>query len=467
MLKITDILDRLRIVSRLFTLILLLSGFVNCPSAYAGEIKEIGQNEWCEFTYSGEIKTGDLAKIKSARDIHFRRYKDESGGEVADTRSICLDSVGGALQEAIAIGDYLYKTGIGTRISASDECLSACAFVFMMGVAYGGEDALVNRSMHATAKLGFHRPSINLPPLSGLTENELESAFDGAIEITSKLVELTIRQIPKTQRPMMKADLISEAFQRKGQDFFYIDTVNKAGRWEIKVDGIKPKVYKLSPEIAQNVCFNLLTWTSKNHSDRGTPEGEFSLDGVEVLHGTKGQIVFAWGQGGVSYSEGFCSVALHTNYGYPSIKVCSDEYSTLSRFTGRNCNDQNQFISSSEYLPLDLAAYPPEQNLDVLPNFDFSENLTPKNQHRFKMTCVVLSKGQIIDSETCFRELRQTSEGGQLEVYFWPSDSKTVVETNFGGTEIKVNGNKAQGEKINGFGYCLLNSRTGNYFCTK
>lgn len=447
------------------TLATLLFVCFDLQTAFAGNIKEVQKDAKCEFLFEGPIQPGDLAKISKARETLFNPYRDESGGEVADVRNICLNSPGGNLEEAIAIGDYFYKNGIGTRVDQSHECLSACAFAFMMGVARGGEEALLNRTMHPTAKLGFHKPSIDVPKISGLTDRELESAFEGAIDITASLVELTIRQIPETQRPMMKADLIAESFRRKGSDFFFIDTVAKAGRWEINLTDVQPQIKSINPEIAQNICFNLWSWTSKNFSERGRASDKFPLADVEILQGANSALTYAWGQGGVSNSDGLCSAGISTKYHAGAIVICSEAFSPIARFTGRNCSQPDQRMSAMEYLPLDSIAFPPNLKIEAIPAFNFQKDIKTQNLHRRKLKCSVLSNGIKIDSEECYREIRQGSEQQEIYVFYWPSGGKTVVETNFGGTKFQVNGNSAQLSSVSGYNRCYLNSKSGNHFC--
>ena len=227
------------------------------------------------------------------------------------------------------------------------------------------------------------------------------------------------------------------------------------------------KISSINPEIAQNICYNLWSWTSKNYSDRGKADDMFPLDGVELLQGKDGDITYAWGQGGVGYSHGLCSASFLKNYGSEtrSIFICSNSSSPIARFTRRNCTDADKRMTPLEYLPLDIIAFPPNLNLTSVPTFNFKRDIKAQHLHRRKLTCSVFSNSKKTDSEDCYREMRQGSDQQEIAVFYWPSGGKTVVETNFGGTKYLVNGNRALVSAVPGKTFCYLNSTSGNHFC--
>lgn len=95
--------------------------------ASAGQL-EVGGDRTCRLTFSGQITTGDaeaLARLVPAID-------PATSQSTYDTW-LCLDSPGGSLAEALRMGQVLRAGGMGTRILAGRECLSACAILFMSG----------------------------------------------------------------------------------------------------------------------------------------------------------------------------------------------------------------------------------------------------------------------------------------------------------------------------------------------
>ncbi len=82
-------------------------------------------------------------------------------GESSSADTICLNSPGGSVLEGVKLAKQFYKQGVGTVIPAGAECHSMCAILFMMGIAQGPEVSFVNRKLHVTGTLGFHRPIVS------------------------------------------------------------------------------------------------------------------------------------------------------------------------------------------------------------------------------------------------------------------------------------------------------------------
>lgn len=69
----------------------------------------------------GEITDGDFNKVK-------RAFKG------AKRKTLFLNSVGGLVNEALLIGNWLRDSGFETRLDRSSTCASACVLVFAGGV---------------------------------------------------------------------------------------------------------------------------------------------------------------------------------------------------------------------------------------------------------------------------------------------------------------------------------------------
>lgn len=72
----------------------------------------------------------------------------------SDIRVVSLDSAGGSVKDAIAIGTWIRAHNIRTHVPAGAECASACTIVFQSGVV---------RSAHPTARFMYHYASIASP----------------------------------------------------------------------------------------------------------------------------------------------------------------------------------------------------------------------------------------------------------------------------------------------------------------
>ena len=95
--------------------------------ASAGQL-EAGDGQTCRLTFTGEITTGDAEAL--ARRVPA--INPSTSQSTYDTW-LCLDSPGGSLAEALRMGQVLRAGGMGTRILANRQCLSACAILFMSG----------------------------------------------------------------------------------------------------------------------------------------------------------------------------------------------------------------------------------------------------------------------------------------------------------------------------------------------
>ena len=116
-----------------------------------------------------------------------------------------------------------------------------------------------NRRMHYTAILGFHRPFIELPKLSGLPNKVISSAFDAGVVMIAKYLELASKKDEFTDIVLVPMSLIIEMLLHERNNMFLIDTVNKAGRWNIDVFGLEP-FKEWSDEMMYNACENIIAW---------------------------------------------------------------------------------------------------------------------------------------------------------------------------------------------------------------
>jgi hypothetical protein len=106
----------------------------------------------------GSIKRGDAQKFEAtvARDGPFAE--------------ILLDSGGGSEPDGLAIGRAIRRSGLSTRIPSGALCASACADIFMGGVA---------RRIENGAKYGIHNSTLaNNSELLELMYKEVASAYD-------------------------------------------------------------------------------------------------------------------------------------------------------------------------------------------------------------------------------------------------------------------------------------------------
>lgn len=139
---------------------------------------ELGGDDYmqCIATLSGPIESGDaqalgtvVKALRAEAEADERKSLGLTAGEPVftkfGTQRLCLDSPGGSLTEAIKMGDILYSEQLGTAVARDASCQSACAVLFLAGTELLTGDGATgpNRILHATARLGFHAPSLAVP----------------------------------------------------------------------------------------------------------------------------------------------------------------------------------------------------------------------------------------------------------------------------------------------------------------
>ena len=115
----------------------------------------------------------------------------------------------------------------------------------------------LDRRLHVNGRLGFHQPALELPPGGTYQSEDVEKAFKLAMAATLQFVQLANHESDIANSTFVKSDLLEQMFAHEGQQFFYVDTVEKALRWEIDVFGFDT-VEGLSEREAYLVCDNMM-----------------------------------------------------------------------------------------------------------------------------------------------------------------------------------------------------------------
>lgn len=231
----------------------------------AAEI-EIVDSPYCTMRLTGQIGEGDSERLRMATELlqESSIWLIQSGFQLSTHRQrLCLNSPGGSLLEAANLAAFVFEQGIGTVLEPRSECLSACAWIFMLGHALAEEGgSSSNRRMHFTARLGFHAPRLELPDRAAFDQNDIEAAQSTLIEAFAQILFLgNLRGSGIRTKPAIDSDLIQAAFEVGSGNGAYliVDTVDEAGRWDIPVFGFEwPET--ISPEVAYVVCANLSRW---------------------------------------------------------------------------------------------------------------------------------------------------------------------------------------------------------------
>lgn len=220
-----------------------------CLSAavQAGEFGP-GTPEKCQIRFDGDIGPGDAAGLRD------RLGEFALGAGDTEGQMICLSGSGGALGEALHMGQVLVEHGIGTRVEANTECLGSCAVLFMMGSRLYYDDfqpdkvdrRFAHRVMHASARVGFVRP-------------ELERARDPAAAMDAMIALVRMANEPVDGGVTMAPDLLQEMLADRDGDVFFLATTGQTARWQVALDGARlPE--RMDARGAWHACHNLANW---------------------------------------------------------------------------------------------------------------------------------------------------------------------------------------------------------------
>jgi hypothetical protein len=447
--------NRNLVISRwlIAVVIFAICSIFSAGNASAVEIQK-SANESCIFQISGVIESGDFEEILLAAEMYFPKLN----GESTYKNVVCLNSRGGSLVEGLKIAKHFLKVGIGTTIDRDQVCVSICAIIFMSGTIKGDEAGGSNRSLHIDGILGFHRPSIESNTSSSFSTEEMSESFNLALDLAAEYVTLANNIVEFTNRNVIPSDLIQEIFSHKGNDFYYINTINQVGRWDIDLYGLEYPA-KLVENHAYLVCENLSRWPvgliknllplEKNR--------EHNPDAVSVIARKNSTVTYRIYGSNSGMVEHLCIVQFDEN----SILVCGHDQSTDTRIGLGSCNDKN--YSEKLYVGKKYSIFHPETKLRDLAVKIQKQQPEIKVPAATRARCYVIKSTTIIDEEPC---TIITENKKEFVTYFvWPSGGKTVVE----GQEntVKINGVASVGRKKNGFGLCYFNSKTGNDFCYK
>lgn len=230
---------------RLLSSLLLTCVTLTAAPAAAAEIEVLNDHpEGCNAMLTGQISAGDTGTLRQrligdGDDIRYFH----------DVVTLCLDSPGGSFLEGLALARQLRQAGIATHVPAGARCLSACALAFMGGSRLGVEVGIThsfNRSLHATAQLGFHAPQLDIPP-GRFNETEVKRAFALALK-SSALIFARLEELGLSQ------DFALAFFDVPEGSFLMVDTPDRADAAQVTVTGTGPLPRRLSPERVADLC---------------------------------------------------------------------------------------------------------------------------------------------------------------------------------------------------------------------
>jgi hypothetical protein len=205
---------------------------------------------------SGQIVEGDAKRLAEA-------MGDDFGG-------LCLNSPGGSYVEALAIIKKMQSMHtVMTRVRAGDQCLSACAIIFMFGKEGQSSGAEPARFLEAGGALGFHSPAVDATFVGKVQADRqsIVAAYDAAMISIFELLRLAADKVQYRSRtrvePWMSFGLVERMLGTPANSMYYIDDVGKATAWGIQVDRTRweqeangGKTFAWTAARLRNACMN-------------------------------------------------------------------------------------------------------------------------------------------------------------------------------------------------------------------
>ena len=359
--------------------------------------KQKKEDSECAILLQGEIEAGDSVQLSKVAESFYQELR--LNGTFYERRTspiyVCLNSPGGSLLEGVELARVISDFGLATRIPSNSVCLSACSIAFMAG-SFGhieGEVRSTNRSMHPTAKLGFHAPSLSIPQ-GEYNERSVEKAYGVALQAVAAVADLrsnSIQEFPES--------IFIRFLRTPASTFTYIDTVGSASRLGVRISPV-PLFNGNLGAAATNLCENAVSRFSDVDIEESwgylQKKREQYLDQLRVVDGG---IVYDGG----FYEEGTVSCRIEQYDLFESADY--DFRVTFPGALGAFPTYQNGFGAS--------ATYPPTALINELPVASKSQMLTKVNlsstipNKQRSLSCGIADSAAKIINVQNFTNLRQ------------------------------------------------------------
>ena len=266
----------------------------------------------CGISIKGEMAPGDADKLAGLFEtMGWTKDSQPAGyGESTADRLLCLDSGGGSMEEGRKLARLVYDVGVGTRIAAHSRCLSTCALVFMAGRLDGYEMGGPNRSVDRLASLAFQVPRPSVDPGRQFTPAELAHQLRVADLFLADMLKYSLQSAVFVPTKMVHASLIASMLSAGPAETVPVDTIEKAARWGIDIDGVKTGWDPTPLQLGQ-ACGNYQSWTSDESSEELKPDDPILAEGLkpaDFATGDDEKAFYYFDTGG--YAERGCYIAV-------------------------------------------------------------------------------------------------------------------------------------------------------------
>lgn len=236
----------MKVLTRVLGPLSLVLAMVSTPSL-AADVYSYGSTGRY-IAVDGEIVKGDLAKLTAT----YERIRGREGALIVD-----LNSPGGDLSEAMAMGRWIRHAKASTGVRPRSSCASACVYIFAAGV-----------DKFATGPLIIHRPYLMSYPAGGV-DAALKDALAASrsyfaeMNVPENLADVMFSISPDSGRLLTPAELAE--YQLQGNDMAteedrVLKLIKKLGISRLEYMR-RLHEYQRSPELAH--CESLQSFDAK------------------------------------------------------------------------------------------------------------------------------------------------------------------------------------------------------------
>jgi hypothetical protein len=220
----TRLASHSRIAAVAIGLLSALPGFAACAATLTTSYKsDLGTTV---SVLEGQIQPGDDVAIVNGLD---RLRKDQP-------RFLVLDSPGGNLKAALAIGNWIRQNGVGTILLPRMSCYSACAFIFFAGF---------DRRTFAPKRIAFDGSSLGVHQVSFAERGTGDPAVRTDPTVALYAIQSSIAAEIEYLRRMGASLEIQEGFLATGPDKIFVVPRPIAAPLSVSISFVMPLVTAL------------------------------------------------------------------------------------------------------------------------------------------------------------------------------------------------------------------------------
>lgn len=434
----------------------------------------------CMATFEGQIEPGDADRMKAFLEGWWAKHKETYQYNMPRL-SICLNSPGGSLAEAVKMADtlvnnYYSMSNLGTAVPSGAVCESACAVFFMAGGRESESEVgrLPDRKLHVNGKLGFHAPAIGLSDRT-YNKEEVDRAF--------KIAILSIGEVAKRMDMLrLRHSILRTMLETPPDSMYHVETIGDAAHWNIEIVGL-PLMRDFGPGNIDQACHLMHRSyepedgiTASNFASQSGPEqlsehdtsyfareGEYSSYGATREHFVKYESV----DGRIDFT---------TDNGEELMEIGCTGFVETSNLdmAAETINSNNWFMGMPNYW-----MYPGEAKFtQLMAAADGASEMPPQAILRsvnwsYNGRCHVFKGNTKIDDEACLIEgnkvMNAKLQTKAVIKFNWPSGGVTVLESGEDGQ--LLNGSEIGSVYPNPGNLefseheCMKSKKTGNTFC--